>query len=302
MDIDLRHLRSFVAVAEDLHFGKAAARLIVSQPALSRQIRELERELGTELFSRTSRQVRLTRAGELLLDEARLTLSQADRMLSIIRRAGRGEVGQLAIGYLTSVAQGILLPLPRAYRAQRPEVGLLLYEGLDDKQLSAIADRHLDVGFVRSPGNHGGVRLEPIRREPLAAVLPEDHRLAGRERLSLAALAGEPFILWPRQLSATVYDEIVAACRGHGFSPSIALEAAGAVGTLALVAAGLGISILDASFANLRRVGVVFIPIEGLSSTLYLAWRDDNRSPVLAAFLETTREVARQLEGPEPTP
>ncbi len=149
----------------------------------------------------------------------------------------------------------------RAFRARRTDVGLLLYEVLDDKQLAAIADRHLDVGFVRSPGDQGGVRLEAIQEEPLAAVLPEEHPLAGRDRISIEALADEPWILWPRYLSAAVHDDIVAAYR------------------------------------NLRRVGVVFVPIDGLSSTLHLAWREDNSSPVLRAFLETAREVAAPPAG-----
>jgi DNA-binding transcriptional LysR family regulator len=292
MDVELRHLRYFVAVAEELHFGRAAERLVVSQPALSRQIRELERALGAELFARTSRRVRLTPTGEILLAEARLTLLQADRTLEATRRAGRGELGHLAVGYLGSVGHGILPPLVRAFRARRPEVGLLLYEALDNKQLDAIADRHLEVGFVRSPGRQEGLRMEALAEEPLAAVLAEDHPLAGRERISAGALADEPFILWPRYLSAAVYDDIIAACRRDGFSPRITFEAAGASGALGLVAAGLGVSILVSSYRNLRQAGVVFVPIDGLSSTLYLAWREGNRSPALATFLDTAREVA----------
>ena len=300
MDVELRHLRYFVTVAEELHFGRAAVRLVVSQPALSRQIRELERELGAELFARTSRQVRLTRAGEVLLEEARVTLIQADRTLEAARRAGRGELGQLAIGYLGSVASGILPPLVQAYRARRPDVGLLFYESLDDKQLAAIADRHLDIGFVRSPGSHGGVRIEAIQQEPLAAVLPEEHPLAGQERISLGALADESFILWPRYLSAAVYDDVVAACRQHGFSPRIVIEAAGAAATLGLVAAALGVSVLVYSYRNPRPVGVTLVPIENLSSTLYMAWREDNRSPVLPDFVEIARAVASRQENELP--
>jgi DNA-binding transcriptional LysR family regulator len=292
MDVELRHLRAFVAVAEELHFGQAAARLIVSQPALSRQIRELERELGAELFWRTSRHVRLTRAGEALLEEARVTLTLADRTVEAARRAGRGELGHLAIGYLGSVASGILPPIVRAYRARRPEVSLRFDEALDDKLLAAIADRHLDVGFVRSPGGHGGVRLEAIQEEALAAVLPAEHPLAGQAQLSLGALAAESFILWPRSSSTAVHDDIIAACHRHGFSPRIVIEAAGPTATLGLVAAGLGVSVLVHSYRNLRRVGVTLVPIETLSSTLYLAWRDDNRSPALADFVETARAVA----------
>jgi DNA-binding transcriptional LysR family regulator len=297
MNTELRHLRYFVTVAEELHFGRAAERLVVSQPALSRQIRDLERQLGARLFSRTSRHVELTRAGAVLLEEARLTLAQADRAVEATRRAGRGEVGHLAIGYLGSVASGLLPPLVRAFRARRPEVDLLLYEALDDKQLTAVAERHLDVGFVRSPSRRRGVRFEALQEEPLAAVLPEDHRLAAQARVSLAALADEPFILWPRSLSPAVHDDLIAACRRLGFSPRIAIEAAGATGALGLAAAGLGIAILVDSYRGLRRAGVVFVPLEEVSSTLSIAWRADNPSPVLPTFLETAREIAA---GPGP--
>jgi DNA-binding transcriptional LysR family regulator len=292
MDIELRHLRYFVAVAEELHFGRAAARLVVSQPALSRQIRELERELGIELFVRTSRQVRLTPPGELLLQEARLTLVQTERAIETARRAGRGELGQLAIGYLGSVAFTLLPPLVRAFRERRPEVALRFYEGIDDKQLAGIAEGHLDVGFIRSPGRNEGIRIEPIHHEALTAVLPSDHRLASQERIGIGALAEASLVLWPRALSAAVHDEIIAACRRAGFVPRIEIETAGTLGTFGLVAAGLGVSILVESYRRLRPPGVAFVPIEGLSSTLYVAWRGDNRSSALAALLGLMRSIA----------
>jgi len=291
MDIDLRHLRYFVAVAEELHVGRAATRLIVSQPALSRQIRELERELGAELFARTSRQVHLTPAGEILLEQARLTLAQTERTIELARRAGRGEVGRLAIGYLGSVALSLLPPLVRAFRASRPDVSLLFYVGIDDKQLTAIEEGHLDVGFVRSPGSHPGVQHEPIHHEALTAVLPADDPLAAQASIPLAALAERPLVLWPRELSATVFDEIIAASRDAGFTPRIEIESAGALGTFGLVAAGLGASILVESYRHVQPSGVRFVPIEGLWSTLYVAWRADNRTPTLAAFLELVRAM-----------
>jgi DNA-binding transcriptional LysR family regulator len=297
MDIELRYLRYFVAVAEELHFGRAAARLIVSQPALSRQIRELERELGTELLARTSRQVRLTPAGEILLHEARLTLAQSDRTIEAARRASRGELGTLTIGYLGSVALSHLPMLVRAFRVGRPEVVLRFYDGIDDKQLQGIEEGHLDIGFVRSPGRHVGVQVEPIDREPLTAVLPADHRLADRESIPIAALADTSLILWQRSLSASVYDEIIAASRRAGFTPRIEIESTGALGTFGLVAAGLGASILVGAYRQLQPPGVSFVPIEGLGSTLYMAWRPANRSPTLAAFLALVRSSCPTLDG-----
>jgi DNA-binding transcriptional LysR family regulator len=293
MDIELRVLRYFVAVAEELHFGRAAERMAVSQPALSRQIADLEQQLGVQLLERTSRQVRLTEAGVALLAEARRTIAQAQQAFDIARRAGQGEVGRVRVGFLSSACNSILPPVIHLFRSRFPHVALELHELLDDEQIRRLEEGHIDIGFVRTTLHSAMLQSEIVLAEPLAAVLPAAHPLASAQSIDLAALAGEEFVLWPREEAVESYDEIIAACRNAGFIPRIELESARAPAILGLVAAGLGVSIVADSYRVLQREGITFVPIAGLTSTLRMVWLRNNHSPTLTRFLDVVRERTR---------
>lgn len=289
---ELRVLRYFVAVAEELHFGRAAERVLVTQPALSRQIADLEEQLGVGLFRRTSRSVRLTDAGAALLVEARRALAQAERAVEAARRAGRGEVGRVRVGFLASACNSVLPPVVAQFRVRFPAVTLDLEGLLDGEQLRRVAEGELDVGFVRTPPADPALPSEVVLREPLAVALPVGHRLAGATELELRALAEEPFILWPRAEATESYDSILAACREAGFSPQIALHLADAPAILGMVAVGLGVTILAHSYRVLGRDGVTFVPLAALTSNLRVVWALDQFTPPVARFLDVVREVA----------
>jgi DNA-binding transcriptional LysR family regulator len=284
--MELRDLRAFLAVAEELHFGRAADRVRVTQPSLSQRIARLEAELGSVLFERTSRRVQLSSAGLAFLPGARSALVEASRAARAVRDAANGGTGELVIGALGSALNGILPPLVRTFLAQCPNVTVDIRQLDTARQLVALHDRRLDVGFVRSAQPAPGIVVTPMKEEPLVAVLPADHRLAANADVSLAALADEPFVFWPRQVSVGFYDEVVAACRRLGFSPHVRFEAHGAETLLGLIAAGLGVSVQPQSYRNLGRAGVVFRALSDpvLTTTLQVAHRRDNPSPVLQRF------------------
>jgi DNA-binding transcriptional LysR family regulator len=291
--VELRHLRYFVAVAEELHFGRAAARLRIAQPPLSRQIHALEGEIGTELFDRSRRRVELTRAGKVLLDEVRRTFAQIDRAVDLARRAGRGESGALSIGFVSAVTHTSLPVILRAFRRNFGHVELYLREMSPADQVLALREGRIQVGFLRAPIDEPTLAVETILRERLVAALPVSHPLAARKRLALRALAREPFVLFPRHLGPGFYDQIIALCRQAGFSPRVIQEAPQMVTIASLVAVGLGVSVMPASVSHLWREGVAFLPLTGRipPPELVMAWRPDDTSPVLHAFLNVVRSL-----------
>ena len=294
VSMELRHLRYFVAVAEELHFSRAAARLHIAQPPLSQQIRRLEGDLGVALFSRTRRRVELTPAGRALLEEARRVLAQADRAARIARRAGTGAIGQLALAFVPSADLDLLPRVLRLWRGRFPDVELDLQVLLPVAQMEALAAGRIQVGLLRLPvAADRAVVVEPIQNEPLVAVLPRRHRLARRSRVRLADLAGETIMMFPRHVAPGYYDVMISAFRDAGFTPSVFHP--GTMQTnLALVSAGLGASLLPSSIRNLRRAGVVYRPLMPPVPRVELAvaYRRDERSAVLPAFLELVRVVA----------
>lgn len=269
--MELRHLRYFVAVAEELHFGRAARRLNVSQPPLSFQIRQLEATVGTPLFVRTHRRVELTPAGTAFLEGARRTLAEADRSVAAARRAGRGEVDILRVGFSDSAAVAGFPEIVRAFRAAHPSVHLELKEGTSQAQVDAVDHDEIDVALVRGPVASSHSRTEIVRREPFVAVLPSGHPLAGHRALALSALSNELFVLFPRALAPAFHDLITGLCRREGFEPRVHQETAEYQTMLSLVAAGVGITIVPASVGNLRREGVDFRPLRGLRAAAELA-------------------------------
>lgn len=295
MNLELRHLRYFVAVADELHFGRAAERLHISQPPLSMQIRALEDILGTPLFHRTRRRVSLTKAGEIFVREARQILERTEGAILAAQRAARGEVGELAIGFVSSANFSVLPPLLRQFRARAPGVRLTLRESTTDVQLVDLAEGRIDVGLVLAPIDAPALAYRPIHREPLVVALPEQHRLAGQPgAVRLADLADDPFVLIPRHLAPGFYDDIVSYCRRTGFSPRVEQEAVQMQTIVSLVSSGIGVSLMPASMENLRRTGVIYKPLAESSpvSEIGLVWRRDDELATLSVLLELAPAIA----------
>jgi DNA-binding transcriptional LysR family regulator len=287
--MELRHLRYFVAVAEELNFTRAAARLGIGQPPLSQQIRDLETELGTLLFHRVPHGAELTEAGREFLGEARGVLSAAERAKEVARRAHRGEIGRLALGFTGSAAFNPRVSATiRNFRRSWPTVLLSLEEMNTFRLLERLMRGDLDAAFIR-PGAQDpeGVRLRRLPPEPMLIALPASHALAAEQALPLTALAGEPFVLFPRGVGLSLYDQIVDSCRRSGFDPVIGQEAPQISSVVNLVAADLGVSIVPQSIAQIALEGVVYRPILGLAPTasLALATPRDGHSPLIRNLL-----------------
>ena len=296
--MELRHLRYFVAVAEELHFGRAAERLHIAQPPLSRQIRDLERELGTPLFERGPGGAELTPAGRAFLPEARLTLAQAERAQRTAQRAARGETGRLRVGFVDAATNsGILPDVLGFFRMHLPSIGLSLFEMDQAQQADALRDGRIDLGILQSPPADADrwLRVESVHTEPLVAALPRGHKLSSRARLSLADLADEPFILFPRHVAPALYDDIMARCRAARFTPRVMQEAAGWHTVVSLVSAGVGVAFVPRSLAQSRHSGVVYRPVRDLRTELGLwaTWKRGETSPVRQRFVTALKSVAR---------
>lgn len=295
--MELRHLRYFVAVAEELNFGRASVRLRIAQPPLSRQIRDLEREIGARLFERVSRGVELTPAGRAFLPEARLTLAQAERAQRTAQRAANGETGRLRVGFVEAATHsGILPDVLSFFRAHLPSVGLSLFELDALRQADAFQEGRIDVGILHAPPLDAArwLRVEPIYTERVILALPKAHALAARPRLQLASLANESFVAFPRVVAPEMYDEILASCRRAGFSPRIVQEAAGWHTLASLVSAGVGIGVVPRSIAEFAQHGVVYRPVRMLDVQMSLSavWKRAERSPVRERFVAALTSVA----------
>ncbi|NJM62436.1 MAG: LysR family transcriptional regulator [Oscillatoriales cyanobacterium RU_3_3] len=288
--MELRHLRYFIAVAEELNFTRAAEKLHMAQPPLSQQIQQLESELGFQLFRRSKRTVALTEAGEVFFDEAQKILQQLDRAILLGQQTSRGELGQLTIGFVSSAAHNVVPAIVRAFRSQHPAVKLELRELTTDEQLQRLQDGRIDIGFVRPPVDES-INSEIVFEESLMVALPITHPMARRDRVKLRSLSGEPFILFPRSLAPGLYDPIVSFCQQAGFSPIAAQEATQMQTIVSLVAAEIGIAIVPASMRNFERRGVVykFLSEPSPMVSIALIWRKDP-SPAVQRFLETARQ------------
>lgn len=295
--MELRHLSVFVAVAEELHFGRAAARLHMAQSPLSRQVRLLERDLGVVLFERNTRGVRLTAAGESLLQPARRVLAEAAVARRAVRSASLGEIGRVSVGFAGASSYYVLPHLTRAVASELSGIELLLHgQTYSGEALSRVVDGTLDLGFVALPAREG-VSTRVVRVEHLVVALPDTHALADVGSVSLADLAGERFVAFPASRGSAVRDTATRACLQAGFTPLIAQEAPDAYNLLTLVGAGVGIAIVVSSAQNVHSEHVVYRPItEDVPAMLIaLAWRSDNASAAL-------RSVLRLAETVLPTP
>ena len=291
--MELRHLRYFITVAEELHFGRAAQRLHIAQPPLSQQIRQLEEELGVILFHRTKRSVQLTDAGQVFLEEAKQVLIQAAQAVQAAQRASRGEIGQLVVSFVSSAAYNVLPKILQAFRARFPEVNLALHELTTDKQLQGLRDGWIDVGFLRPPIEDDTLSLATIFQESLVVALPEIHPLSRQPQVPLKALINEFFILFPRPLGPKLYDQIVGLCQQAGFSPNVVQEAIQMQTIVSLVAAEIGIALVPASVQNLQRRGVIYKAIQEATPKAEIAviWRSNDLSSVLHQFLNVVRSA-----------
>lgn len=289
--MDLRKLKYFVATAEELHFGRAARRLGLSQPPLSMQLRALEEDLGVRLFDRDNRNVALTRVGALLLTEARRILAQVDQARSLVQRAARGEHGSLSVGFITPVEYSFLPPLLREFRRHHPHVALQLHELMTDEQLAELERGTLDVGFLTGPVTGNRLAYREVMTEPLIAAIPQGHRLAASAgRLSIKRLASEDVIIFPRNIAPALFDETLAFCQSAGFSLRIGQQVSQSQTIISLVSAGMGVAIVPASMRHLRRKGVMYRPFAERGPTMrsFAVWPADQSYPVLDQFLKLT--------------
>ena len=293
--MELRHLRYFVTLAEELHFGRAAEKLHISQPPLSMQIRALEQELGVMLFNRTQRHVALTQAGHALLGEARQVLVRVEQAVLITRRAGRGEIGELAVGFISVADYNVLPVVLREFRRKYPLVNLTLREATTDTQVRDLLAGRLDVGFLLPPVTEPTLESVAILREPLIAALPEKHPLATKPgKLALEKLKDAPFILFPRPNAPGLYDDVVSCCKAAGFSPRVEQEAIQMQTIISLVSAELGVALVPASLTNLRRTGVIYKSLKQQSplTEIHLAWRRGDELPALRVFVDLAVQQA----------
>ena len=293
--MELRHIRYFLAVAEERNVTRAAEKLGIGQPPLSQQIHALEREMGIPLFRRTGHGVVLTEAGEAFSIDAKRLLEDAQHAVQKAQRAGRGETGHMNIGFTGSAAFNPVVPnMFQQFRQSYPDVGLTLKEGNTAQLLEYLEEGRLDLAFVRPGGQTPpGIVLYSVAVEPMKIVLPVTHRLASQRTLPLKALANEPFVLIPREASPRLHDEIIEACRKAGFEPTLGQQAPQLSSVVNLVAAGFGISLVPASVCQLRVSGVVYADIRngGITARLAIASRQSDISAKTANFLAMAKQA-----------
>ncbi|MGI4856465.1 MAG: LysR substrate-binding domain-containing protein [Janthinobacterium lividum] len=292
--MELRHLRYFVCVAETGGFTAAAARLHTAQPSLSRQIRDLETHVGTPLFERSSRHVALTAAGRIFLDEARLTLAQAERAVERARQAAREQSGRLTLGFVFGVEAEQLIRVMDVLRGELARVELSMHSQSSPLLIAELHTRQIDAAFIRPSAQAQGLCMQTLHHEQLIAALPAGHRLAAHRQLHLAQLAGEPFVSVTREDAPVVYDAIETYCAQHDVALHPAYESENLMMALSLIGSVGGVGLLPEHAARLFPQDVIALPLVEPSPMieLALAWHPDNHSPALAAFLKHFRPAA----------
>jgi len=287
--MELRQLKYFLAVAEDLHFGNAARRMNISQPPLSQQIKQLEDELGTKLFERTSRSVALTPEGDFLMKEAQSVLDKLDRATETVKAMARGEEGQLTIGFVVILNQSKLPEVIRDFRSRFPNVRLELKELSTNSQLSALSSGDLDIGFIRAYGhNLNGFRSKTYLKENYVLALPDHHPLARNSEVRLSDLTDDALIMFNREYQPDLFDFIIRKFTDAGVKPKMIQETNRRLTAIALVAAGMGVSPVPESTKRLGREGVVYLPIADPFPTIEViaVWPENRNSHVLESFVQ----------------
>lgn len=301
--MELRQLRYFIAVAEELHFTRAALRMHIGQPPLSHAIQMLEEDIGAQLFERTKRSVRLTAAGQLFLQDARRIIALTESACEVARKAARGETGELRIGFTFSTPFTALFSnVIHRYREKYPEVNLIFRELSTNRQLEEVEKQQLDLGFIRPPNGASeetvklnNLRMNILRRDPLMVVLPTTHALGKKKKIALKELAHESFIMYPHQAGTGIYPQIMRLCQAQGFVPKVAHEVGEASTIIGLVAASCGISILPGSFDRLQMEGVCYRPLsdsDAMTSLLLVRPKNDS-NPLIEAFSGLAMKLAQ---------
>jgi len=300
--MELRHLRYFVAVAEHGHITRAAESIGIQQPPLSQQIKALEDELGVQLLRRRPRGVELTDAGAAFLERARIILGEVDRAFASTRRTARGEEGRVVVGFTSSAPFHPFVPrVIRMFREASPHVSLVLEESGSSELVQGLHNEIIDAAFIRSPvADVVNLQVTPLLDEPMVVALPTGHGLAGDAMpLALGELANQTFILYKRPGAPGLYDSIITACRGAGFSPRVGQEAPRIVSTLNLVAAGLGVSVVPESLRRLQMDGVVYRELakdSHLTAPLILACRRGENSAAVQRFIDLVHHSAEHID------
>ena len=295
--MDLRHLRYFLAVAEELHFGRAAQRLHMAQPPLSQQIRRLEEEIGCPLFLRTSRSVKLTPAGKALVDRARRTLHKVDEDLEAVRSVARGEVGVLKVGFVGSAMLTSLPAILGKYRRLYSRVQLHLSEFHTSQLIEALRDGSVDVALARDAGTAEDLHVEHAFMEHFIAVIPKRHPLASPRSIPIGSLKNEPFVFFPRAAGSYAWENAIRLC---GFHPNVVQEAPQWLTLVRLVGAGLGVTIAPASVEEITTPDVVcrkLLPSGG-STSIDLVYRLTESSPLVKAFCEVFKSSRSSRRAP----
>jgi DNA-binding transcriptional LysR family regulator len=291
--MDLRQLRYFVAVAEELHFGRAAERAGIAQPPLTQQIQKLERDLGCQLLVR-GRKTALTNAGAVLLGESLRILQQTEAAVEATQRAARGESGELRVGAPPSIMLSALPSIIRRYRKMSPGVTFTLRELSTSAIEHALRLGEIDLGFLRETVPEAPLVSEVAFEEPVVAVLPAAHPLAKAKELKLSSLRDEPFVFFPRRLGATFYERMISFCAAAGFVPDVVQEATQWQSIVCLVEAGMGISLAPACVQRFRWAGVVYRPLRGLRTKVSVSWNGPAPTATAAAFLSLARPIIRR--------
>ncbi|RUL75256.1 LysR substrate-binding domain-containing protein [Dyella choica] len=299
--LELRHLKYFVTVADELHFGRAAERLGISQPPLSQQIHALETRLGAKLFERKGRGIALSGAGSALLPRARAILTQAERAAESVARSQRGELGELHLGLVSSVPFTVVVPRVLArFRERLPEVRLLIHEMATSLQIDALEQGLIDVGVIRPEALPRGIKAMELFKDSLTVAMHASNPLAAAAGpIDLHELADDDFIFYQRHLSVRLYDEIIALCTRAGFSPRILYEVRELPTIIGLISGGFGVAVLPGSIQRMQVENVVYRPLAGTGATtaVWAIYREDAHDPMVQAFLDITQcQVSKTLE------
>jgi DNA-binding transcriptional LysR family regulator len=297
--VELRHLRYFIAVAEELNFSRAAQRMHMAQPPLSAAIRQLERDLGVDLFVRTTREVKLTDAGNAFLAGARRTLADAQRAAEDAKRAAAGELGHLRIAYSWSTRFETLPALGRAFRASHPDVELLAQELWNARMPPAFASGSIDIALSLCPEIAAELELAAVRKERLVALVPGAHRLAREDAIALSALADEEFIVFPREIAPRLHDAFMSIYRRAGFEPRVRNESFHTGWDLGVLAEIPAVAVAPQTVAGGLPEGIVAVPLSEPTDSLEtcVVWRGDDSSPTVAAFVAAARSAFGSLSG-----
>lgn len=289
--MDLRQLRYFVTVAEELHFGHAAEKLHISQPPLSLSIQQLEKSLGVILLLRTNRTVALTTAGAMLYSEARKLLKHAADMEDMAARVAEGIEGRLIVGFVGAMLFRGLPEAVAAFQRSNPRVDIVLREMNTAEQIEEVRREQIDVGFIHAGNLSTGIESKPLLKEPFVCCLPNGHRYAQRARIDLRDLADETFVLFPRMVSPHYYDRIVALCINAGFSPHISHEVRHWLTVVSLVGQNMGIALVPQSMQKAAFSQVVYLPLTecNMQSETFCIWHNKESSPALSLFIDAVK-------------